>query len=75
LLTEDELTAIDQEWETCLKIVKSLRATIQNLRRNCGRLSGDYSRKWDELERRVEELRNIAEKARDDLRLRRKATR
>lgn len=72
-LRPDELDAIDGQWEDCLKLVKTLKSTIIKLRQNCRRLSGDYDRKWDEFDRKVDRLRDIAEKARDELRMRRRA--
>lgn len=72
-LTEEELTTIDGEWEKCLKILKQLKATVRNLRKDCNRLSGEFDRKWDEFEGKVDRLRDIAEKARDELRMRRRA--
>lgn len=71
--TDEELGTMDQQWETCLKTLKTLRSSVQNLRKNCNRLSGQYGRKWDEYERKVDQLHKIAEEARDDLRMRRQA--
>lgn len=75
LLTPEELTTIDRQWETCIKLVKKVKTTIIRLRKSCNRLSGDYEKRWDDYEKKVDRLRDIAEQAREDLRLRRKAKR
>ena len=75
LLTPAEMDTIDQQWGSCLKLVKRLKTTIIRLRKNCHRLKGDYHKKWDDYEKKIDRLRDIAMQARDDLRRRRKAKR
>ncbi|MEW6356449.1 MAG: hypothetical protein AB1696_08995 [Planctomycetota bacterium] len=73
--SDEELETMDQQWESCLKTLKTLRSSVQSLRKNCNRLAGQYERKWDEYERKVDQLHKIAEEARNDLRMRRQAMR
>ncbi|NOZ21780.1 MAG: hypothetical protein GXP25_11930 [Planctomycetes bacterium] len=73
--TEEELKTMDKQWESCLRIIKTLRGSIRSLRKNCHRLAGQYGRKWDEYERKLDQLKKIAEEARGDLRMRRQAFR